>query len=266
MPTWARALEERLLRNEPQPADRFWADPARLMADAGMPPDPWQAQLLRRPSARVLLLCSRQAGKSQVAAALALKAALLEPALVLLLSPTLRQSGELFGGKLMRLYDALGCPVRPVQQTALTLALANGSRVVSLPGNEEGIRGFSGVSLLVVDEAARVPDDLYCAVRPMLAVSGGRLVALSTPYGKRGWFYEEWTGTNRWERVRITADQCPRISPAFLAEERRSLGEPWYRQEYLCSFEEVVDAVFRQEDIDAAFRSDVGAWAIGEGS
>src|SRR5262245_23174024 len=131
-----------------------------------MSPDPWQTDLLRAPSSgRVLLLASRQAGKSQTAAALALRAALLEPpSLVLLLSPTLRQSGELFNDKVLRAYNALGRPVPTVQESALTMHLTNGSRVVSLPGDEGTIRGYSGVSLLVIDEAARVPDDLYRAV------------------------------------------------------------------------------------------------------
>jgi hypothetical protein len=66
-------------------------DPARLLADAGVPPDPWQVQLLRGEDPRVLMLCSRQSGKSLTAAALALREALLRPpALVLLLSPTQR--------------------------------------------------------------------------------------------------------------------------------------------------------------------------------
>ena len=252
MPAWARDLEARLLTGNAQPTDRYWADPALLMADAGMPPDPWQADLLRNPAQRMLLLCSRQAGKSQTAAALALQAALLEPSLVLLLSPTLRQSGELFRDKLMRLYDALGRPVPAQQQTALTLTLENGSRVVSLPGEEATVRCYSGVSLLVIDEASRVSDALYRAVRPMLAVSGGRLAALSTPWGKRGWFFEEWESLASWKRVRITAEQCPRISKEFLAEERRSLGERWYRQEFQCSFEDVIDAVFSEADLAAS--------------
>jgi hypothetical protein len=86
----------------------------------------------------------------------------------------------------------------------------------------------------------------------MLAVSRGRLVCLSTPAGKRGFFYEAWHGTGIWERVRITADQCPRIDPDFLAEELRTLGERWYRQEYQCSFEDVVSALFSEADIAAA--------------
>jgi hypothetical protein len=198
-------------------------------------------------------LASRQSGKSQVAAVLALRTALLQPgSLTLLLSATLRQSGELFRNKLLRLYSALGRPVAVSQESALQMTLANGSRVVSLPGSEETIRGFSSVALLVIDEAARVPDDLYFAVRPMLAVSRGRLVALSTPFGKRGWFHDEWHGAAPWKRVKITADQCPRISPAFLEEERRALGEKWYNQEYLCSFEDMLGALFAQEDIEAA--------------
>src|SRR5262249_22658095 len=126
-----------------------------------------------------------------------------------------------------------------------------------LPDSERTIRGYSGVSLLIVDEASRVEDALYHAVRPMLAVSRGRLLALSTPFGKRGWFFGEWTSPSRWQRVRVTAEQCPRISPAFLAEERRSLGERWYRQEYLCSFEETLDAVFAHEDVQAALSGNV---------
>jgi hypothetical protein len=206
----------------------------------------------------MLLLCGRQAGKSLTAAALALRTALLEPpALILLLSPTERQSGELFRDKVKRLYNALGRPVAIVAETALTMELANGSRIVALPGKEETIRGYSGVRLLVVDEAARVSDALYYSVRPMLAVSRGTLVCLSTPFGKRGWFHDEWHGSGAWRRVRSTAAECPRIDPAFLAEERRALGERWYRQEYECSFEDVVDAVFAEADIAAALAADV---------
>ena len=228
------------------------------MADAGMTPDPWQAELLCSDSPRILLLCSRQAGKSQTAAAIALRTALLEPdSLVLLLSPTLRQSGELFRSKLLPLYNGLGRPVRAAHETALTLTLRNGSRVVSLPGNESGIRGYSDVALLIIDEAARVPDEFYRSVRPMLAVSQGRLVALSTPFGKRGWFFDEWTGGNDWRRVRITAAECPRIDAEFLEQERQAMGERWFNQEYCCSFEDSVDAVFDYRDIQAALTDDI---------
>jgi hypothetical protein len=229
-----------------------------------MTPDPWQAATLRSSADRLLLLCSRQCGKSLTAAALAVQTAFLQPgSLTLLLSPTERQSGELFRDKVKRIYNGLGRPVATATETALTLTLANGSRIVSLPGEEGTIRGYSGVALLVIDEAARVPDPLYFAVRPMLAVSRGRLAALSTPFGRRGWFYEEWHSARAWERVKIAADQCPRIAPEFLAEEREALGAHWYAQEYELEFRDVIDSLFRQEDIDAALSCDVAPLALG---
>jgi hypothetical protein len=232
-------------------------DPVRILTNAGLEPDDWQASVLRSDAPRMLLLASRQAGKSSVAAALALQTALLRPrSPVLLLSPSLRQSGELYR-KVVDLFSALGRPMGVAAESALRLELSNGSRVVSLPGDEKNIRGFSGVALLIIDEAARVDDALYCSVRPMLAVSQGRLVALSTPFGKRGWFHDEWHGESDWKRIQITAEGCSRISPQFLAEERRSLGERWYRQEYLCSFEDTIDAVFSWADIQAALNNDL---------
>jgi hypothetical protein len=263
MPDWARRLEERLLTGTPATIDRYWADPAWLMADAGYRPDPWQAALLRSAASRLLLLCCRQSGKSTVAAALALLTAVLEPpALILLLSPTERQSGELFR-KVLDLFRALGSPATVANQSALQVEFANGSRVIALPGKEETTRCYSGVSLLVLDEAARVPDNLYRSVRPMLAVSKGRMIALSTPFGKRGWFFEAWAGNEPWERIRIAAQECPRITPEFLAEEQRALGPRWFAQEYQCSFEDAVGAVFAHEDIHAAVSSSVKPLALG---
>ena len=138
----------------------------------GIEPDHWQEDLLRSTATRVLLNCACQSGKSTVAGVLAVHAALYDPgSLVLLLSPTLRQSQELFK-KCLSLYRTADKPVPPESETALTLTLENGSRIVSLPGKEGTVRGYSGVRLLAIDEAARVPDDLYASVRPMLAVSG----------------------------------------------------------------------------------------------
>jgi hypothetical protein len=201
-----------------------------------------------------MMLCTRQGGKSLTAAGLALRDALLRPgSLVLLLSPTLRQSGELFRDKVKRLYNALARPVATVQESTLTMELANGSRVISLPGNDEGtIRGYSNVTTLIVDEAARVSDPLYSAARPMLAISQGRLVCLSTPFGRRGWFWEAWHSDELWTRIKITATDCPRISAEFLAEERKALGPRWWSQEFMVTFEDLASAVFSGADVDAA--------------
>jgi len=137
------------------------------------------------------------------------------------------------------------------------MVLDNQSRIISLPSGEATIRGFSGVDLIIEDEASRVDDSLYYAIRPMLAVSGGKIMLMSTPWGKRGHFFEEWTGPNDWQRVKIPATDCPRISPEFLEEERKSLGDWWFDQEYMCEFGDTSDSLFRYDDIEAAFRDDI---------
>lgn len=220
-------------------------DPAEILRAVGLEPDAWQRRLLLSPARQVLLNCSRQAGKSTTVAALALHAALYRPgSLVLLLSPSLRQSVELFR-KTMDCYEALPDPVPAVRANQTSLELANHSRIVGLPGREVTIRSFSGVSLLVLDEAARVPDDLYRSVRPMLAVSRGRLIALSTPFGQRGFFWDEWRqGGPDWQRFRIAWQECPRITQDFIAGEVRSMGQSWVRQEYECSFEALEGLVY----------------------
>ena len=53
------------------------------------------------------------------------------------------------------------------------------------------------------------------------------------------------------------ADGLVPMTPDFLAEERETMGERWYRQEYACSFEDTIDAVFSHEDIMAAMSADV---------
>src|SRR5262249_51820079 len=144
----------------------------------GMDVDPWQRNLMISNDPRVLLNCSRQSGKSTVTSAIALHTALFTPnSLVLLLSPGQRQSSEIFR-KVMDGYNALHRPVKATYETQLKIEFQNGSRILCLPGKEETIRCYSP-NLLVIDEASRVPDDLYRAVRPMLAVSKGRLICLS---------------------------------------------------------------------------------------
>jgi hypothetical protein len=226
-------------------------DPARFMASAGFLPDPWQAAFLRATAPRSLLLCARQTGKSTVTAALASHAAIYAPgALVLLIAPSQNQSRELFRKVVAFHRDAL--TLEPDAESAQRLELKNGSRIVSLSGNPTTVRGYSGPRLVILDEAAWIADDLFHAVTPMLA-AGGRLIAMSTPNGKRGWFHEAWAGGGEgWHRTMITADDTPRITPAFLALERASKPDWRIRQEYLCEFVDVEDQLFGSDIIATA--------------
>jgi hypothetical protein len=218
------------------------------------PVDPWQNAILQSDSKRILLNCARQTGKSSIVAVMAIQHALYTPkAMVIVISHTLAQAKETFR-KTTDFYKQIGRPILAVAETVQTLELANKSRIITLTGQApDSIRGYSNVSLLIIDEAAQVHEKAYTNARPMLAISSGRIVLLSTPHGKRGFFYEAWANEANWHKVEINADQCPRFSKAFLAEEKARMLDWEFRQEYYCFFAEAQDSVFKAEDIDAAF-------------
>jgi hypothetical protein len=219
--------------------------------------DPWQEDALRSEALRILFNVSRQGGKSSTAGLLSADEALRVPgSLTLILAPAERQAKETFA-KAAHFYLATGQVVPPDSYRKLGMELANGSRIEALPGTEKTIRGFSGVDLLIVEEAARVADELYYAVRPMLAVSGGRLMMLSTPAGKRGVFHHEWTEGEGWERYEVPATRIPRIPEEFLEEERRTLPAWIYRQEYECSFEDTEDQLFGYDLVASSITDEV---------
>lgn len=221
--------------------------------------DDWQIEALRDPSANKLLLCGRQTGKSTLAALMAAHCSIMLPSrLVLLLSPTLRQSTELFR-KTITLVEAVNGKPDYVQKTATQLTLANQSKVVSLPGaNPDAIRGFSKPALIIEDEAAFVGDRTFTATRPMLAASEHPThVLMSTPYGQRGHFHERWQASDPdWSKHSIKSEDCPRISKDFLEGERRVLSDRAYRQEYCCEFLEAATAVFPSDLIERLIDQD----------
>src|SRR6266404_393829 len=237
-------------------------DPVALARDCGITADAWQAELLRTRPRRSLLLCARQTGKSTATALTALWTAIYEaPALIVIVSPSQRQSAELFR-VLMLLYGRLAGVPELIGESVLKAEFSNGSRIVAMPGTEKTIRGLAGASLVIIDEAAAVEDELLAAVRPMLATSkdGGRLIALTTPRGRRGWFYEDWHDTaegNSWKRVRVAATDCARISQAFLDEELKELGALHFSEEYSLAFVDNDEAVFPSHIIARAFTAEV---------
>src|SRR5258708_2982243 len=222
----------------------------------GLQPDAIQKKILRLTARRVLLNCTRQWGKSTIAAVKAGHRARFEPGgLTVVLSPSARQSGEFLrkaagggrergGGARGEGDNEMSPPCSPESggggcwgrrgargdgENEIWLVFRNESGSVGLPGTECTVRGFSAVSLMVIDEAARVPEELYNSVTPMLAIGNGDLWLMSTPYGRRGFFWETWAhGGTRWERFSVPATECPRISREFLAGERAALGERWF--------------------------------------
>jgi len=229
--------------------------PTRFLRDfLRLQPDPKQAELLQLDPHRCILNCTRQWGKSTITAAKAVHKACTEPgSLTIVLSPSARQSGE-FVRKARQFLRKMGLSAANDGNNEISLALRNSSRIVGLPSSEGRIRGFSSVALLIIDEASRVHDSLYHAVRPMLAASDGQLWLMSTPAGRTGFFFREWSSPlNDWTRLSISAEECPRIGSRFLEEERRTLSPHTFRQEYCCEFLDPEDAVFSSALLEEAF-------------
>jgi hypothetical protein len=204
----------------------------------GFQADDFQKELLDAHTHRLALCCSRQTGKSTVAAVKALHFAAANPgSLILLAAPTSRQSGELLRTFRAFAERLLNARVKSDPGTKDSILLPNGSRIIALPQSPNHVRGYANAALIIVDEAAFVADDMFRALSPMQAVSNGQRWYISTANACKGEFYEVFTGKDpAWTRLKRTADQCPRISADFLAAERLALGQVDFDREYMCVF------------------------------
>lgn len=230
---------------------RIGLDPALLLRAAGLQPDPFQEEICRTDKDMLVLVC-RQGGKSTGAGcAAAHKALYKQGSTIVILAPTQDQAVEVRRKAELFLRAADAC-FEPTSRTATRIELTNGSRIIALPADPVTIRGYSADEM-IIDEAARVDDELYAAARPMLAVTGGRIIALTTAAGPRGWFFRAWMeGGEDWKRIRIRAQECPRINPHRLATDRRGMTEARYAAEYDCEFTDMIGAVFYSHHVDAA--------------
>jgi hypothetical protein len=215
---------------------RLRADPTLAMTAMGLNPDPWQRELITCRARQIAVLCTRRAGKSQGVAARALVRCLTSKCYTLVFSPTGDQSKE-FLGLAREMNDALGCPVPLVRESLSELAWANGSRLKAKPDSPRGSRGPTP-DLVIIDEGAQASDELYMSLKPMMVLGKAEMIILSTPFGKLGWFFDIWN------------------DPAKLEEHRLTMPPRWFAQEYLCEFNDAVDAVFTLQAIHAAERAD----------
>jgi Terminase large subunit, T4likevirus-type, N-terminal len=226
-------------------------DPVEFARSVGFEPDPWQVDVLTSTHPRKILCCGRQTGKSTVGAVLAVHKALTTPGSVTLcVAPGERQAKLLFS-KAASLYRTAGYPLPAHSERRTGLELSNGSIIEALPAVERTTRGYS-VDLLVVDEAAGVPDMDYFGILPALIATRGEQVLLSTPRGKRGFFWEIWQAGDHWQRVMVRSDEVDRIHPEDLEVFRAAMPEEFFRQEFHCEFLEASGSLFSHDDIEQA--------------
>lgn len=214
---------------------------------------------------RIILNCSRQSGKSTISAILGLHESIYrKPSFGMAIAPSQDQSGEL-----MMKFDEFRQAVELTSEyldtdTKLAVKFANGNRFIARPGSAKTSRGKSAVTLLLEDEAAWVDDLLKRSVSPMLAVSGGRYIMMSTPFGKRGHFFETWTKAKGWKKIKIDATQCPRITPEFLQQELDDgMPKQFWLQEYFNEFTDTDSQLFSFDLVDGALTNNVQALSFG---
>ena len=222
-------------------------------------PDENQCKVLEVDDRNIVLNCSRQWGKSTTAAIKAAHHALVHPdSTIVVVSKTLRQSGELML-KVERFLDQAKVESSGDGINPISLVLPNRSRILAVPAEEANIRGISAVHLLIIDEAARVKDSLYKAARPMLATTNGKIMLLSTPWAKTGFFFDEWRKGDlaEWFKLAIPATECPGTTQSFLDNERKRMGSRYFKQEYLCEFLDSEYQIFTREMLEACLDDSV---------
>jgi hypothetical protein len=232
-------------------------DPIAFASETGFIPDDKQAAVLRAMAdpeiKQGILNCTRQWGKSTTAAAGAVHRLVTRPgSLVVVASPSEKQSAELVRTCVQMLAKR---EIRTVRDGVhpVSAVLPNGSRIVGLPGNEATSRGLASVSLLLIDEASRVPDAIYHAVRPMVVIAQGDIWLMSTPWGAQGFFYEAWEhGGPDWARFSVMATECPRIPAEWLEKERQQMTSGVFRREFMAEFTQDDLSAFDAEVVEEA--------------
>ena len=231
-------------------------------------PEPPQVHVLENAhfKRRIILNCNRQWGKSTIAAILITHRLFTNPGcLVLIIAPAGRQSGEAFLKVKRYLRHSLHQTFTTDGINRDSVLLNNGSRLVALPAIEETTRCFSAVSLMLFDEASNIDDDVYLAFRPMVAVGNGDIMIISTPRGRKGFFYREMAGLNQrtapqWFRHTGPVTECvPRISEEFI-EDEKSLGDSHFRQEWLCEFLRTAIYTFDEETLQKAVKRELDSF------
>ncbi|WP_191057881.1 terminase large subunit domain-containing protein [Geminicoccus harenae] len=217
----------------------------------------WQQDIADR-RGELTVLIHRQAGKTFTAAIIAAHEIVQRRSTSVVLAPTQRQSAELIRRTRENVLKA-GSTI--TVDNAFSLEIEGGGRVVGLPGTDDAsIRGYSVDGAVIIDEAARVSDELYRAARPLRArFPRSRLVLLSTSWMTAGFFWEIAEGPlmGSMPVVRLRPDDTGVLAPDFLAAERRSLGSEAYAREYELTFSRqsgtplfdlnTIDSLFSQE-------------------
>jgi hypothetical protein len=249
--------------------------------NGGLKWDPWQLEVLDTKGS-ISIRAGRQVGKSTVIAQKVYDLVYQYPgSRVLVLSASIRQAGFIFEkmkGVFSRVHqeaidkelmamgeerrkrmgkgeaEELAFRLSPFSElpTQTRLVLSNGSRIFCYPAGKTGVFVMGQtIDFLVVDEAAYVPEPVWNAVLPMLAIPAkakglGWQILLSKPAGKGGYFFRTF-GDSSFTNFHVSAEKCPRIDPALLGKERKRLTKAQYAEIWQGEFSDEWNQFFSTE-------------------
>ncbi len=262
-------------------------DPVGYIDRIWNPTFEWQKMALDPINKNIMLMCARQSGKSTIVAGRALHTAKHKKnALVLIVASSKDQAKE----TMEKVADMIACDPGLTElpgDSIFEKRFINGSRIIVLPGTEKSVRSYSAPDLLIIDEAARVLDATYKALRPMRTGSpDSTIIILSTPWTKSGFFYKAWTKNPAWKKILVVpryelidgkivprkteelfkaeyakqgidAFYSPRHTLEFLWEELNEVGPIWFRREYGCEFLEGLESLFSLDLIESAYDDNI---------
>jgi len=216
----------------------------------GYKPYDYQVNILNCKDKRIAIRSGRQVGKTTVCAIKSLYEAFWNKnKQILIIAPVRKQSKLLFQviKDCITLKTELSKSL--VKDTATEMFFDNGSRIYCETGailSKDRIRGFSP-NIVIVDEAAFVADETFSSTEPSVIKTQGSIILTSTPYGKRGFFYETFLPNSDYTKFHIKSEECPHILKKELDKLKNRLTKNEYVQEYEGEFTEEGDEYFTKE-------------------
>ncbi len=218
--------------------------------------DKWQEEVMNT-EGNMVLRSGRQVGKSTVIGLKSAEYALDNPnKLIMVISKTERQASLLFSKILFNIVQLNPKSIRTgtdketgefLSPTKHRIMLKNGSTIHCLPAGDTGfgIMGFT-IDLLIADEAAFIPEEVWNSVIPAMAITRGNIWLLSTPFLKEGYYYECFSDPT-FTSFHTSSEDCPRKDVEFLAHKKETLTKAQYAQMYLGEFRDEFSRFFPEE-------------------
>lgn len=218
---------------------------------------PHQLEFMTSKSRIVVVASARQVGKSTACAIKAIHTAFSHQSKVLVVSPSLRQSGLMFATIRQYIQEAELLRGSLVDDTKTYIKLSNGSELWCLPDSPAQIRGFSKVSTVIVDEANFCSQELLRAVQySLLTVQGSQLFMISSPWSTQHWFYRYYQdGQDKKDPTiasfHYTYESSPLIQKDYVERMKDKITEEEYKTEVLGEWIGDEDAYFDYELVES---------------